>query len=63
MSNKLISSNLERLKSIKKKAEELGTEYHDNIQKLKFMDKDIEFMIKKTNTLDSKLDKLLVNYK
>lgn len=61
--NNHYSSNLERVKNIKKRAEELSQEYHENMEKLKFYDKDIEFMIKKVGTMDQKLEKLLINHK
>jgi hypothetical protein len=56
-------SNLEKIKILKRRADELSAEYHENIERLKFYDKDIEFMIKKIATMDSKLEKLVVNYK
>jgi hypothetical protein len=56
-------SNLEKIKNLKRRADELSAEYHENIERLKFYDKDIEFMIKKIATMDSKLEKLVVNYK
>jgi hypothetical protein len=55
--------NISRIKNIKKKAEILSQEYHENMEKLKFYDKDIDFMIKKTQNQEAKLDKLLSHYK
>lgn len=57
------TSNLEKVKSLKKRADELSLEYHENIEKLKFQDKDVDFMIKKISQLDQKLENLKVNYK
>ena len=56
-------SNLEKIKNLKKRADELSAEYHENIERLKFYDKDVEYMIKKIGTMDGKLEKLVINYK
>lgn len=57
------TSNLDKIKSLKKKADELSLEYHENMEKLKFSDKDLDFMIKKIGNLDQKLENLIVGYK
>ncbi len=57
------TSNLEKIKYLKKRADELSGDYHENIERLKFYDKDIEFMIKKIASMDGKLEKLVGNYK
>jgi len=56
-------SNLDKIKSLKKRADELSFEYHQNIEKLKFSDKDVEYIIKKIENMDKKLEKTIVNYK
>jgi hypothetical protein len=56
-------SNLEKIKALKKRADELSMEYHENIERLKFYDKDVEFMIRKMTGIDSKIEKLSIDYK
>ena len=53
------TGNLERLKSLKKRAEEMSQDFHEYMEKLKFYESDIEFMIKKTTILDNKLEKII----
>jgi hypothetical protein len=55
--------NMERIKNLKHKTELINQEYNQNMEKLNLYEKDIEYMIKKTNQLDSKLDKLIHNFK
>lgn len=61
--NNNLMSNLERIKILKKKADEMSQEYHENIEKLKIYDKDVDFMIRKIGTMDQKLEKILDGYK
>lgn len=56
-------SNLEKIKSLKKRVDDLSMDYHENIERLKFYDKDIEFMFRKMTGMESKLENLLLNYK
>jgi hypothetical protein len=60
---KVKQSNLERLKNLKIKADAINKDYHLNMEKLNFYEKDIEYMIKKTSAYDQKLEKLIANYK
>ncbi len=62
-SNIKTQSNLEKIKILKKRADELSQDYHENIEKLKFYDKDIEHMIKRIGCMDVKLEKLILNHK
>ena len=55
--------NLEKIKILKQKTESINKEYHLNMEKLNFYEKDIEYMIKKTSIYDQKLEKLINNYK
>ncbi len=60
---KVKQSNLERLRNLKNKADVINKDYHINMEKLNFYEKDIEYMIKKTAAYDQKLEKLIANYK
>lgn len=63
-SNSIVNmSNLDKIKFLKKRAEELSGDYHESIERLKFYDKDVEFMMKRLTTLDQKIDRIAVNYK
>jgi hypothetical protein len=55
--------NLEKIKILKQKTDSINKEYHLNMEKLNFYEKDIEYMIKKTSIYDQKLEKLINNYK
>jgi hypothetical protein len=57
------SINMEKIKNIKHKSEIINQEYNLNIEKLNTYEKDIDHMVKKTNALDHKLDKLLHSFK
>jgi hypothetical protein len=60
---KVKQSNLERIRNLKIKADAINKDYHINMEKLNFYEKDIEYMIKKTSAYDQKLEKLIANYK
>jgi hypothetical protein len=55
--------NMEKIRNIKHKTELINQEYNNNIEKLNSYEKDIEHMVKKTNLLDQKLDKLIHSFK
>jgi hypothetical protein len=55
--------NMEKIKNIKHKTELINQEYNHNIEKLNVCEKDIEYLMKKSNLLDQKLDRLIHNYK
>ena len=59
----LFTQNLERIRALKKKTEELSYDYHDAKQRIKSFQIDLEFMSKKAQNLDTKFDKLLKNHK
>jgi ABC-type uncharacterized transport system auxiliary subunit len=59
----LFSQNLERIKTLKKKTEELSYDYHEAMQRLKSFQIDLDFMNKKAINLDNKFDKLIHEYK
>jgi|LauGreDrversion4_2_1035121.scaffolds.fasta_scaffold270958_2 hypothetical protein len=59
----LFSQNLERIKTLKKKTEELSYDYHEAMQRLKSLQIDLDFMNKKAINLDNKFDKLIQEYK
>jgi len=59
----LFSQNLERIKTLKKKTEELSYDYHEAMQRLKSFQIDLDFMNKKAINLDNKFDKLIQEYK
>ena len=59
----IFNQNLERIRALKKKTEELSYDYHDAIQRIKSFQIDLDFMNKKAINLDSKFDKLLKSHK
>ena len=56
------NSILEKIKLIKKKADELNSDYHEIIEKLKFNQKDVEFMQNKIKGMDCNLDNTLQDH-
>jgi len=52
-------SLLEKIKLLKRKADELNGDYHEIIEKLKFNQKDVEFMMNKVKSMDSCLESTL----
>jgi hypothetical protein len=59
----LFSQNLERIKNLKKKTEELSFDYHDAMQRIKSYQFDLDYMTKKASTLDTKFEKLTASHK
>lgn len=59
----LFSQNLERIKSLKKKTEELSFDYHDAMQRIKSYQMDLDYMSKRASLLDNKFEKLVSTYK
>jgi hypothetical protein len=55
-------TNLEKIKSLKRKADELSQEYHENMEKLKFNERDLDFMTRKLSMLDNQLDKMKLRF-
>ncbi len=56
-------SLLEKIKLLKRKADELNGEYHEIIEKLKFSQKDVEFMMNKIKSMDNYLDSTLQSHR
>lgn len=56
------TSKSEKMKSLKRSQEILNEEYNQVIDKLKLYSKDIDFMIKKTEVIDKKLEKMMEKY-
>lgn len=56
-------SLLDKVKLLKRRADELNGDYHEMIEKLKFNQKDIEFMMNKIKTMDCQLDDTLKSYR
>ncbi len=56
-------SLLEKVKILKRKADDLNGDYHEMIEKLKFNQKDVEFMMNKMKTIECHLDYTLQNHR
>lgn len=56
-------SLLEKIKLLKRKADELNGDYHEIIEKLKFSQKDVEFMMNKIKSMDNYLDSTLQSHR
>jgi len=52
-------SILDKIKSIKRKSDELNSDYHEIIEKLKFNQKDVEYMQNKIKVIENNLDATL----
>ena len=56
-------SILDKIKSIKKKSDDLNGDYHEIIEKLKFNQKDVEYMQSKIKVMESNLDTTLQSHR